>query len=129
MRSATATPAPVLSADTQRVIVCCRSYRFDRTSEATLQAGLALAMTEMSIPFEREVVLAPGDRIDFLVGNVGVELKIKGSASEVMRQLSRYSKHERIKALVLVTTRSIHIGMPRSIGGKALHVHFIGGLS
>lgn len=112
-----------------RVSDCCRTYRFTRASEATLQDGFAAAMTAEGIAFEREAVLAYGERIDFLVGDVGVELKIKGSASEVLRQLSRYARHERVQSLVLVTTRSLHLNLPRSFGGKALRVVLIGGLT
>lgn len=82
-------------------------YRFDTSSESLLQEGIAQVL-EMRVPFEREVRLAAGDRIDFMVGAVGVECKIDGSTSSVLRQLSRYAEHERVAELLLVTSRRRH---------------------
>lgn len=71
---------------------------------------------------EREVRLAPRDRIDLLVGRVGVECKVAGNAESVLRQLRRYAESDRIDALILVTSRAAHSRMPATVGGKPLHV-------
>ena len=105
------------------------TYRFNCTSEATLGYGIAKALKLEDVQFEAEVVLDAKSRIDFLLeGGVGVELKVKGSANEVLAQLMRYADFARITSLVLVTTRAKHIDMPDSVRGKPLRVHFVGGI-
>lgn len=106
------------------------TYRFTCTSEATLAAGIAKAFRTERIEFEAEVVLDARSRIDFLLaGGLGIELKVKGSATEVLAQLMRYADFEQIKSLLLVTTRAKHLDMPDTVRGKPLRVHFIGGIS
>lgn len=95
-----------------------RRYRHP-TDELRLQEEIADAFTEAGVRFEREVVLTPKDRIDFLVGTVGVEIKVKGSAHAVARQLLRYAEHERVSELVLFTTRT-QIVVPPTLGGKCV---------
>ena len=93
-----------------------RRYRHP-TDELRLQEEIAELFTEWNIGFEREVALTPRDRIDFLVGTIGIEVKVKGRASAVARQLLRYAEHERITELVLFTTRT-QIVVPHTLGGK-----------
>lgn len=73
----------------------------------------------------REYTFGPNERVDFVVDGAGwrlaVEVKIKGSASAVERQLSRYARHEGVTGVVLVTTRSTHI-MPPAIDGVPVAV-------
>lgn len=59
------------------------------------------------------------DRIDFMVSRVGVELKLRESASNVIRQLYRYAASNAVGALVLVTTsRQLAAGMPTLLRNK-----------
>jgi len=67
------------------------------------------------------------DRIDFLVGDVAVEVKTKGSRAEVIRQLYRYASHSRVAWIVLATTRAQH-RMPEAIGAKPVSVAYLGRL-
>ncbi len=103
--------------------------RFRHTSEAELQKGLAIVLSRGAWKLEREVELAKGDRIDFLMdGRIGIEVKIGGSHTEVLAQLHRYAKHPRIEGLLLVTTRAGH-GMPETLNDKPIRVcHLRGGL-
>lgn len=79
------------------------------TTEADLQAGIAEALTFAGCEFRREALLTPTDRIDFLIEpGIGVEVKIKGSASQVEQQLLRYADSGKLTHLLLVTTRSKH---------------------
>lgn len=87
------------------------------TDEARLQEEIALTLRHAHVRFEREVRLGPGERIDFMVGSVGVEVKVKGAAHAVIRQLLRYSESERVTELVLFTTRA-QIVVPDTLGGK-----------
>lgn len=99
------------------------AYRFACNSETDLQEAVASVLREAGVPFDREYRLGPRDRVDFLIdGSVAVELKIDGSFSEVLRQLHRYSEHDTVKALVLVTTRAQHRAMPPEMNGKRVDV-------
>jgi hypothetical protein len=93
-------------------------------TEAAMQLSLSDELTRGGVVFEREVRLSPTDRIDFLIGSIGVEMKTKGSFVEVVRQLQRYATHERIRSLVLFTSSPKLLKMPKSIGKKRVHVAF-----
>ncbi|MFW6031669.1 MAG: hypothetical protein ACOC9T_03670 [Myxococcota bacterium] len=100
------------------------------TSEADLQRqiGARLELTPQHVA--AEVRLDARDRIDFLLepSGIGVEVKVDGSLSEVTRQLHRYAQHDRIRALVLATTKAKHIPVPRELSGKPVCVvHMTGG--
>lgn len=104
------------------LIAALKRTRFLYSNEKELQDGIAAALTAAKLPFEREVKLAEGDIIDFMVcGDVGIEVKIKGSPSEVARQLLRYAGHDKIQALVLVTGRAALAAVPDVLLGKPLH--------
>lgn len=106
-------------------------YSFRYKNEKELQEGVALALAAMGAAFEAEVKLTVTERIDFLVvEGIGVEIKTNDSRggaglSAVTRQLWRYAKDDRIKSLVLVTTRSKHRDLPREILGKPLFVVYL----
>ncbi|HEX2679628.1 MAG TPA: hypothetical protein VHM19_23425 [Polyangiales bacterium] len=111
------------------VLRCLSAHRFDATTEERLQLGIASALSTAGLELEREVVLAPGSRIDFLSANgIGIEVKIDGSETSVLRQLMRYAESDRVTALVLFTTRSKHLSMPAMLRGKLLSVYFQGGI-
>jgi hypothetical protein len=98
------------------------SRRFNFSTEKDLQTGVAVALTDFGIPFEREVVLSPKDRIDFLLpGGLGLEVKLEGSISALTRQLHRYAQLEAITELAIVVTRTRLLNLPLEIGGKRLH--------
>lgn len=97
--------------------------------EAELQGQIAQLLQAGGIPFERERVLSPGDRVDFLVQpGLGVEVKVGGSRTPILRQLSRYAAHGMINGLVLVTASLQHAAaFPREIGGKPVDVIYLSG--
>jgi hypothetical protein len=112
------------------VVASLRRRRFRFQSEAELQAGMSVALTEDSIAHEREVVIAEGDRIDFLCADgVGVEVKVGGSLADVTRQLHRYAQNPRVTSLVLASSRArLLFGLPSSLNGKPLHLVAVGGM-
>lgn len=101
-------------------------YRFPVSVERAMQDAVESALRAEKLAFRREVTRG-ADRIDFVVGSVGVELKVKGSAAEVERQLHRYSAWEDLTELLLVTTRGHHLAVPAAIGGKPVLVHVVRG--
>lgn len=100
--------------------------RFTWQDERQLQDGLEDALTQAGLTVHREVVLAPHERIDFLVDRVGVEVKVKGAPHTVARQLQRYAHSDRIDALVLVTSRAQHLTLPDQVAGTPVRVVFLG---
>lgn len=96
-----------------------RSYRFNFATEAELQSAVETILIENKFEFIREFNLTEKDRIDFLIGSVGLEIKIGFSYADVIRQLHRYAQSERIEALILLTSRLQH-SMPLEINGKTL---------
>lgn len=98
-----------------------RSVRFRYSNEAELQEAIASHLRTK--PSEREVTLAANARIDFLIGDVGVEVKTGGSPAEVFRQLMRYAQLPQIASLVVVTDKKrIVNGLPLHVLGKPIEV-------
>lgn len=102
-------------------------YRYRYANEGELQEIVAQVLDRAGVLHEREVALSPSDRIDFLAGTVGIEVKLSGSRGTVIGQLFRYAASERIWSLILVTSRRQLTAMPSSISGKALITASIGG--
>jgi hypothetical protein len=94
-------------------------YTFNFANEKDLQEAIALIFTKEKIPFEREKELPGCGRIDFMLGDIGLEVKVGHAYADVVRQLHRYAKEECLSTLILVTTRLLH-QMPAEINGKPL---------
>ena len=98
-----------------------RKRRYHYQNEKELQAGVEAVMIQDGFEFQREFQLGDAGTVDFFVsGFLGVELKIKGSPSEVARQLLRYAARDEVKGLVLVTGRSALSTLPNELLGKPL---------
>lgn len=94
----------------------CARRRWVVPDEVALQDRFAQLLAQNDIPFQREVRLNPTDRIDFVVGVIGIELKVKGPVGSVLRQLNRYAASGRFSDLVVVTTQFKHRVLPRMWG-------------
>ena len=88
--------------------------------EYDLHAMIAEALREDGLEYVHERPLAPRCRIDFLVGDVGIEVK-KGrpAPAQLRRQLARYAASEEISALIVVTQRAV--SLPAAICGKRIY--------
>lgn len=104
------------------------SYRYSFQSETELQEGIEKVLIPL-IEYKREYSLGEAGRPDFFLPSIGVaiEVKIKFSRSEVLRQLHRYAKCEQIKSLILVTSRSCH-GVPEYLNSKRVYALNVGRL-
>ena len=97
-------------------------FRFNFTSERDLQNGVALVLEQAQIPFKREVGLTVHDRPDFLLDDgLAIEVKIKGSLGELLRQAMRYLGHDEISGLLVIGTPHWLTRVPPSLLGKPIH--------
>ena len=105
-------------------------YRFRFTDEDDLQKGIAAALQANGLAFHREESLSARDRPDFLLdGGLAIEVKIKGSLSELLRQAARYLEHEEIRAVLVVGSPGWLNRIPETMQGKPLRpLRLIGSL-
>lgn len=71
--------------------------------------------------FEIDRVLRPTSigRIDFVVGDVGLELKVRGSRSDTLRQAQRYLGSPLLSSLVVASTHAALLSnWPPDLAGK-----------
>lgn len=104
-----------------------RQYNYVARNEADLQDAIASALTMQGHEFRREVELSRSDRIDFMAGAVGIEVKVGGSRSALIRQLHRYAQHDEVSALLVVTTLHKLTALPMCLNDKPVHVLRVGG--
>ncbi len=89
--------------------------------EYDIHAAVAEALEQSGIEFIHECPIAPRCRIDFLAGNIGIEIKKgKPTASTLKKQLERYLSSERLEGLLVVMQS--HILLPNMISGKPIQL-------
>src|SRR5215510_3383221 len=84
-------------------LIC--GYRYITGNEIDLQDGLSRVFDLNQVTYVREYDLGPNSgRIDFFLpdSRIGVELKVQGSPTGVLRQLYRYTLSPSIDSLILV---------------------------
>lgn len=99
-------------------------HRFTLSHEKALQAEIGALLTANKIEHSREVKLSDRDCIDFLIGNVGMEVKLKGAAMAIYKQCERYCGYPEVGELILVTNRSM--GFPKEINKKPTYLLSLG---
>ena len=85
-----------------------------------MQVSIGEGLTAAGFDHEREHRLSAADRIDFMIGPVGLEAKTRCNKRAIFRQLQRYAEHDAIEALILVTGTAI--GLPAAINGKPIYL-------
>ncbi|MER9768948.1 hypothetical protein NKJ09_23120 [Mesorhizobium sp. M0189] len=105
----------------QQIMALLAKLRLPLSDEKRLQAAIADEFTLADIHHEREVRLSPADVIDFMSGQVGIEVKIKGSKRAIYHQVERYAQHDALKELILVS--NVAMGFPPEINGKPVYFH------
>jgi len=86
-------------------------------TEAELHEQVGAALEQAGFSPEHEAKLAPRCRIDFLVDDVGVEIKkSRPNPSQLKAQLARYAACRQIGALLVIAPRGVNL--PKEIGGK-----------
>lgn len=89
--------------------------------EMDIHEMVAKRLSEAGLSFIHEAKLAPGCRIDYLVGNIGIEIK-KGrpDAFAVKKQLMRYAACDGVEAIILLTQRTVAV--PKTVLDKPVRV-------
>lgn len=107
------------------------TYRW--TTEADLQAAMHTVLVER-FHTDREKALSRRDRPDFLVNvgmfTVAIEVKVKSTRTEVIRQLGRYAEHASVDAIVFASGRRVLVpAIPSEIHGKPVISVFLGSVA
>ena len=101
-----------------------RQYRLRRYCEKALQVSVEMVLRRENVPFAREHCFNPANRVDFWLPDFGIalEIKIKGSLTDVTLQLSRYAEFPEVGEILLLTTLRAHASVPRRINNKPVVV-------
>jgi len=95
------------------------------SNEKDVQEKISELLERHGVRHKREVRLAPGDIVDFMIeGGTAVEVKLNVPKRAAYRQCERYCKHEGVNALVLVSATAM--GFPSEINGKPCWVASLG---
>jgi hypothetical protein len=98
------------------------AYRYRIAGETSVQDGIEIVLKEHGIPYQREAVVER-DRFDFLCyGAIVIEVKIKGSFSEALRQVERYCHQPFVEAIIIATTRRWRRPTAFPLHGKPVHL-------
>ena len=102
----------------ERVTAALRTLRVGAAdSEERLHEQAAEAFARAGLEAVHEVRLAPRCRIDFMVGDIGVEIKKKRpQRAALTAQLTRYANCPQVAQLIVLAPRGIDL--PKTIGGK-----------
>ena len=89
-------------------------------TEEALHAQVKAALEEAGFAPVHEARLAPRCRIDFLVGDLGIEIKkSRPNPAQLKAQLARYAACEQVGALLVIAPRGVNL--PRTIDGKRVY--------
>ena len=89
--------------------------------ETQIHSIIAESLVKNGIEFQHEYRLSSDSRIDFLSGNIGIEVK-KSTVKDknLLKQLKKYSESDKISKIILVTTKSVNI--PSDINNKQIYI-------
>lgn len=107
----------------ETIIHHLKSRRFPLQNEKMLQGEIEAhlrATLHWEAKILREFTLGPKDIIDFLIADIGIEVKVKGGKRAIYRQCVRYCQYDNIQSLILVT--NISMGFPEQINNKNCYV-------
>ena len=102
--------------DTDKILYLLSGNRFDVSDEMRCHGQIKDLFDKLNIGYQHEVRLSQASRIDFMIGKVGVEVKVKGVARSIFKQLQRYAQHDEVDCIILLTNKSM--GLPALIEGK-----------
>jgi hypothetical protein len=96
-------------------------FKFSCQDEKSLQNGIETVLSCNEISYQRELHINKKDRPDFMLANgLAIEVKIKGSQSQFLRQASRYLLDDKITELILVGTPHWINSVPATLHNKPI---------
>lgn len=112
-------PRDLLTAMT-KISRFCSTQRVEMKDEKVAQEAMETALTDAGYEFKREHRLSGKDIPDFLIIESGysivLEMKTRAQRMQIYRQLERYSKHQAVDGLILLSGTAM--GLPEHINGK-----------
>lgn len=108
----------------EQIIKELSRWRYPLNHEKRTQELISSSLTNAGIEHQREVRLTPTDIVDFMVGDIAIEVKLKGQRRAILKQCERYATHEAVQSLVLVTNAAM--GFPPEIHGKPCYMMSLG---
>lgn len=106
------------TADLDLLTDALAATRYLGVDEYAVQDGIAEILTRNGIDFEREKRLGPRERLDFAVGTTAIEVKVRTSRADLIRQLGRYAAHEEVEHIILASpSRRVLAGLPDQVYG------------
>lgn len=102
----------------RRLIEAIKTIRCGATAtEEELHAQVKAALEAAGFAPIHEARLAPRCRIDFLVGDLGIEIKKNRPApAKLKSQLARYATCTQVAQLLVIAPQGVNL--PKEIGGK-----------
>ncbi|MDU7313905.1 MAG: hypothetical protein E7L31_21515 [Aeromonas sp.] len=93
----------------QRICEELYAHRFNFNSEVQLHEGIMTVLSGAGIPFEHEKDLGDPNRVDFYCDDgagsgVVIEVKIKGTVAEALRQVNRYIHQPSVSGVILASS-------------------------
>lgn len=106
---------------TEPVLEALRTMRPPFTLyEVDLHRMVGETLSGLGFSCLHEARLAPGCRIDYLVGDVGVEIKKgKPRPADLRRQLTRYAQCDTLRCMIVLSWQSVEL--PDTILGKPVY--------
>lgn len=90
------------------------------STERALHNAIEEILSQSGFRAVHEYSLDRKNRIDFFIPEygIGIEAKVNGSIADIERQLARYAEFERVREIVVVTTRLFKY--PDTLCGKPI---------
>jgi len=87
------------------VTTALAGYRYRYANEVQLHERMAEVLAAADLQHVREFVIDARNRADFWLDGLVVEVKVDGTFQDALRQIGRYIEHERVRGVVLASTK------------------------
>lgn len=106
--------------EAEQLIAILKRQRFNIENEKELQQQIVSVLDKYQVAYKREHRLNEKDIPDFLIGDIAMEIKIKGRRIDIFKQCMRYSMHDEVKSVLLIT--NVMIGKPPLHNDKPFYI-------
>lgn len=111
-----------MNPDVQKVLEALHTLRVaPQPEEFEIHAAISNALRQAGIEYIHEYRIAPGRRIDFVCGRIGIEVKkSRPAAAQLKAQLTRYLQDTELEAMIVVLQKPC--SLPDTICHKPVFV-------